>query len=665
MPAPVRLSAAQIEDVARLLLMEDARALDTVLVARVLESSEPELRGRAALAAGRVRDRAATPFLLAALQDDDVRVRARAAFALGKLADSADHVVAALSAVATGTAPLAAVEAVAALGQLGVPAGRDAVEALLATPQSPRAASPVTAAVREAALLAAWRLPRTESTTAAVQRWVGHPDPETRWRAAYALGRIGGEATVRTLLGALDDPDDRVRASALRGLRAAVVDSANARAEAFPALLTAAADPHPHVRINALRLLPAYRRADSSTPVLMGLLRDADRNVAVAAAQTLAEAADTAAAPALRAAAMDVRGPDGLRAAALASWMRLDAAGALPVAAAWADSSRWLLRFHAARSLAAAPWQESGTLLQLLARDPHYLVSAEALGAIRTAADTTDAARRVYIEQLGAGHPLVRAAAARGLERLASPADLDLLLAAYAHARLDSVRDAAMAVLDALGAVARAGAPVENTFFARFGHYGAPADAALHRAIIRRIGTPPSSWSPPASGPQLRDLGFHLDIVRRLVAPALVGEPLPRVAITTAHGDIVLELAAADAPLTVHNFLTLVERAYYSGTRWHRVVPNFVIQDGDPRGDGSGNPGYSIRDEINTLRYARGVLGMALSGPDTGGGQFFITHSPQPHLDGGYTVFGRVFSGMDAVDSVVQDEPIMGFRRVQ
>jgi cyclophilin family peptidyl-prolyl cis-trans isomerase len=115
----------------------------------------------------------------------------------------------------------------------------------------------------------------------------------------------------------------------------------------------------------------------------------------------------------------------------------------------------------------------------------------------------------------------------------------------------------------------------------------------------------------------------------------------------------------------VHNIITLVASGYFDSggdpdsRRWHRVVPNFVLQDGDPRGDGSGGPGYAIRDEINRLRYHRGVLGMALSGPDTGGSQFFITHSPQPHLDGGYTIFGTVVSGMDAADGVVQDDRII------
>jgi cyclophilin family peptidyl-prolyl cis-trans isomerase len=160
-------------------------------------------------------------------------------------------------------------------------------------------------------------------------------------------------------------------------------------------------------------------------------------------------------------------------------------------------------------------------------------------------------------------------------------------------------------------------------------------------------------------------MSFYANVVRSYVAPVLAGEAPPRVVIGTGHGDIVLELASGDAPLTVHNFVTLIERGYYNGARWHRVVPNFVIQDGDPRGDGSGGPGYAIRDEINPMRYERGTLGMALSGPDTGGSQYFITHSPQPHLDGGYTVFGRVAAGMEVVDRVVQDDPLTAIRVVQ
>jgi cyclophilin family peptidyl-prolyl cis-trans isomerase len=131
-----------------------------------------------------------------------------------------------------------------------------------------------------------------------------------------------------------------------------------------------------------------------------------------------------------------------------------------------------------------------------------------------------------------------------------------------------------------------------------------------------------------------------------------------RAVVTTNKGSFTIELLPDDAPLTVDNFVQLAKRGYYRGIVFHRVVPNFVIQDGDPRGDGSGGPGYSIRCEINFEQYDRAAVGMALAGKDTGGSQWFVTHSPQPHLDGGYTVFGRVISGMNVVDAIIRGDMI-------
>ena len=113
-----------------------------------------------------------------------------------------------------------------------------------------------------------------------------------------------------------------------------------------------------------------------------------------------------------------------------------------------------------------------------------------------------------------------------------------------------------------------------------------------------------------------------------------------------------IELAVLDAPLTVANFMALARKGFFDGIAMHRVVPDFVVQGGDPRGDGEGSPGYTLRDEINMRPYLRGTVGMALDWEDTGGSQFFITHSPQPHLDGRYTVFGHVLDGMEVVDAL-------------
>jgi cyclophilin family peptidyl-prolyl cis-trans isomerase len=136
----------------------------------------------------------------------------------------------------------------------------------------------------------------------------------------------------------------------------------------------------------------------------------------------------------------------------------------------------------------------------------------------------------------------------------------------------------------------------------------------------------------------------------------------PTAYIDTTHGLIQIELAVLDAPRTVANFVSLARRNFLGATPFHRVVPNFVVQDGDPRGDGEGGPGYTIRDEINQLPYLRGTVGMALDWEDTGGSQFFITHSPQPHLDARYTVFGRVVDGMEIVDRLQQWDQIRSVR---
>ncbi len=130
--------------------------------------------------------------------------------------------------------------------------------------------------------------------------------------------------------------------------------------------------------------------------------------------------------------------------------------------------------------------------------------------------------------------------------------------------------------------------------------------------------------------------------------------------LTTEKGSFSIVFNPEEAPLTVDNWVKLARLGYFNGLAVHRVVPNFVMQDGDPRGDGNGGPGWSIRCEVNMLPYERGAVGMALSGKDTGGSQWFVTHSPQPHLDGGYTVFGRVNDkDMMVVDKIARGDKVL------
>jgi cyclophilin family peptidyl-prolyl cis-trans isomerase/HEAT repeat protein len=145
--------------------------------------------------------------------------------------------------------------------------------------------------------------------------------------------------------------------------------------------------------------------------------------------------------------------------------------------------------------------------------------------------------------------------------------------------------------------------------------------------------------------------------------PTLTAPPTsPHVFIETAKGTIEFELAVLDAPQTARSFVTLARKGFFNGLQVHRVVPNFVMQDGDPRGDGEGGPGYTLRDELTERPYLRGTVGMALARRDDGGSQFFITHSPQPHLDGRYPAIGHVVNGMDVVDRIQVGDTIVRVR---
>jgi peptidyl-prolyl cis-trans isomerase B (cyclophilin B) len=131
--------------------------------------------------------------------------------------------------------------------------------------------------------------------------------------------------------------------------------------------------------------------------------------------------------------------------------------------------------------------------------------------------------------------------------------------------------------------------------------------------------------------------------------------------IETGKGSIEIELFPEHAPKTVNNFVFLARDGFYDGVVFHRVIADFMIQGGDPTGSGRGGPGYRFEDEFegNPLRHERGVISMANAGPGTNGSQFFITHGPQPHLDGRHTVFGKVSKGLDVVDAIQQGDAMI------
>jgi cyclophilin family peptidyl-prolyl cis-trans isomerase len=395
----------------------------------------------------------------------------------------------------------------------------------------------------------------------------------------------------------------------------------------------------------------------------MGTL-DPDANVRVAAAQELGTVLDNT-----RGAWMSAWKADTgfmYRRSVMTSAMSQDVvlpAAELDEPDSWVHQSDWRLRAAVADAGSASP-----TILRLrevslpLARDPDPRVRVAAFSAMAPHADTASSHpwRREFMEYgLKDDDFFVRAIAIGSLEGHASAAEVPLVLESYRLAERDTASDARVAAVRFFASAwKRDSVHFADSVVSAIRALPVPGDM-LTRSAADSVSLFESWHSAPA--PQPKPAAWYEQVVRTRVLPALAGK-LPRAEIVTERGTITLELYAVDAPLTVENFLTLAASNYYDDGRFFRVVPNFVAQDGDQRGDGNGGPAYTIRDELNPRRYERGSVGMALSGPDTGGSQYFMTHASDPHLDGRYTVFGRVIDGWSALDALVQGDHIERIR---
>jgi cyclophilin family peptidyl-prolyl cis-trans isomerase len=309
----------------------------------------------------------------------------------------------------------------------------------------------------------------------------------------------------------------------------------------------------------------------------------------------------------------------------------------------------WTVRVAQASALGTLPPELGGPRLLAMLQDPDQRVAAAVLPAL--VASKSPQAERVLMEKLGADDFGTRAAASAGLAELRATAAVPALVTAYRGAAGDSTyvaRAAILAAIDRLDPTAARPLLLEALGDREW------VVRVRAAALLEAQGVPlPSSIRPAVVGKPVTDPSW-----RPLLNPPFS----PHAFIDTDRGTIEIELAVNDAPQTAANFMKLARDGFYDGMAIHRVVPDFVVQAGDPRGDGEGGPGYTIRDELNEHPYLRGTVGMALDGKDTGGSQFFITHSPQPHLDARYTVFGSVVDGMDVVEQLVQWDVI---RRVR
>jgi len=620
----------------------------------LLTDQEARIRRRSALAAGRVKLPEAIPALTTTLQSEaDPEVRQMAAFAMGLIGDAA--AAPALMNALADPDPLLQGRAAEALGMIAHKAAAQPIGAMIAAHITSNVLGGINpddmgypkASGVEAVRLGIFALVRLGSYDALAAVLVDQNGrPRSRWwPIAFAFQRINDPRAATVLLDLFNGEGQLTRAFAARGL------GASKDPRGAGALLAAAEDASIPlaVRIQAVRAIAVLGDARAGA-VMRRLITSAkvDQNLQLEAIVALSRLRDPAAVELL----IDLVSAQwpSVRAAALHALAQTDVDTFISSISALDPDAHWSVRASLAATLADLGRERAQGPLTAMLDDTDQRVIPSVLDALAKVGATN--ATEVLTARLKADDPVVRGAAARGLATIKATNAAAALSEAFKMGQRDGLYVARTNALDAITALDPAAARPLLTSALADRDWAVRMRAAenLHK-LDPAADVSAMRPAPPPSVPELA-----------AIDPMIAPKFSPQAYIDTSKGTVQIELAVLDAPRTVANFVSLVRKNYFRGVQLHRVVPDFVVQDGDPRGDGEGGPGYTIRDEINQRPYLRGAVGMALDWADTGGSQFFITHSPQPHLDGRYTVFGQVVAGMDVVDRLQQWDTINTIR---
>ncbi len=632
---------------ALLLLMADQKRYEDTVFVALLDSSAT-VRQDLAVALGRIGDPRGRGMLQGLLIDTEPAVRQAAAFGLGELGD-AEARSALLRATVDDDSQTGEL-AVEALGKLQTP--------LAEVRRTLTALEPDEAALRLAPALFRFKEDSMVEVAVGLASSAFSAVPKVRLGAAYALGRDARAGALPHLRSLVTDPEPRIRAWAARGLGDVGDLSDLARLE--PLL----ADPAPSPRMQAMRSgARILARTEALAPLewgrhLAALVEDplpGTRAVALESASAWVGQPEVHQAVMRRLATGEPRERE-LALLALAQAEDPEAAEAILRAAASSE------RMARARAAEAAGLIGLADLVERLAADPEPAVRVAAIESLLAEgpAEGSDSQRTVESiarRFLDDPDPTVRATVLEGLVE-APVLSTERLRQVLRASDRDLLQDARLAAVRAIATRAQAAPAEYEAAVAALRELNEDRDFLVRReaaAALERLGQPRPEIGPVATG---RTGPVYSQVLAQTDRPRLVE-------VTTARGSFRIRLDCPAAPLTCLSFLQLAGQGYFDGLTFHRVVPDFVVQTGDPRGDGWGGPGFALRDEINRRRYARGAVGMALSGPDTGGSQFFIALAPQPHLDGGYTVFGQVEGDDSVLDRIRQEDGLLTIREVE
>lgn len=649
------------------------------------DGASAQVRSRALLALARLQSLSTAPTVVAALADPEASVRGQAAFAAGELAQAWEPVPEALrdtlgAAVVAAEAeerdPAARTFELEALGKIATAPALEALSRRLVDPDArvvARAATSLGVAARQKHPLpepawpglvralgvarwpAAYALANTRDVRARapLEGLLQDGDPQVRAVAVKGLSELGLDAELPRLARALEDTDGRVAAEAVRGLvklaeRCAVDASLDAAGAPCPALTA----------LEALRQAPGLlgtpQAARGSLPLLafaQASLPDGARALAISLRRVIDEAAfgpgPGSTAPPTGTPRRPVSPLDPLR----RDLGRLDCR----LAAAIARINGGLAAVRTC-GLHVVPLNRRLALgLSAFAEGAHFAERASVPELTQFLEDPDPSVRLAVVNALGQTHRPDAAAWVRPF--LSSD---DGVLAADAAAAAGELKDlqaipALVALIDRIGQrLPEEADPVASAAIALHATQAIPG-------LTRWLHAPHANLRIQAAR-ALTALTGKPVVVPEVAQPER-SQPVPApgtvLRVRTERGAFDLLLRPDVAPQTTANFAALAARGFFRGLTFHRIVPDFVVQGGDPRGDGEGGPGYTLPCEINALRYDRGIVGVALSGKDTGGSQLFVATSPQPHLDGRYTAFGQVTAGMEVVDALLEGDRIL------
>ncbi|MEM9293306.1 MAG: peptidylprolyl isomerase [Acidobacteriota bacterium] len=684
-PAERDPSIDGVESIADIVRLEDQRVKDSDPLKEVLASGELGLRVRAAQAMGRIQDPAYAEALIAAAEPElPTELRRVALFAFGQLGlESGNRVP---------------VEPRRRLAEILQQEQEPALQALAL--EALGKVTPAAEASSRAQDIASYL---REAEDSAVRAAAAHALFRLRfapvWRREVEAPAVLPGVALDALEAGLADSSTTVREMSAHYF------SRYAQPEAWDGLLAATSATDEWTRLWSLRGLgrvatPPTTVGEENLASARGtlaalVLGDESARVRTAAVEALTALGWTEALPAAAASDASLH----VRTAVAGAWsLRGDASSQATLETFLEEDPSPTVRAAALRALARRLGGSSRDLIfSALEEGPWTLQVAAATAAPRlgSAADALDVLVRAWEEE----DRRVRAAVVAALGQL----DEESLVAAPASTReiagtllTDALNEGDLAVrgtaVDVLGRRLEAGPSLGSS-----GYWVDPLRSAYAQSPgVEWIEVREQIADTLASGPEakvvpelraiaaedpapsvrsraraaLAELGESAPEVAAAGSPELspwLGEAVSgqsRVVLETEKGSLVVETFPQEAPIHVASFLQRVDEGFYDGLIWHRVVPNFVVQGGDPRGDGWGGPGYVVRDEISQRPYRRGGVGMPKAGKDTGGCQIFITHIPTPHLDGNYTLFGQVVEGDEFLDQLeVGDRIVRAFRQ--